>query len=349
MKIDYLIIGQGLAGSLLAWELIQRQKKVIIVDNGKNNASLIAAGLINPVTGMRFVKTHHVDNFLPVALSFYKQLSLKFHQSFYIEKPLLRILQNEKEIAACKKRLDLPEYQDYLSSITYSDSSITSLFGILEQKKTGYLLTQPLLIALKEFFISRHAYLNAEINYDEINLSPSLQWKNIHPKKIIFCEGFYAINNPWFSWLPFQPVKGEIMTATSEKKIQQNILNYGRWFIPLDSHQFRTGATFDRANLNSKTTTKAKQTLFDSLKQVYPDLSIDKITGHDAGVRPTTLDKQPFVGKHPHYPEFLFFNGFGAKGSLQIPWHCQRFADHLLTHQPLPAFSDIQRYADRIL
>jgi len=348
VKIDYLIIGQGLAGSFLAWELIQRQKKVIIVDNGKNNASLIAAGLINPVTGMRFVKTSHVDNFLPVALSFYNQLSLYFHQPFYIEKPLLRILRNKEEVAACKKRLDQPEYQDYLSSITHPDPSITSTFGILEQKKTGYLLTRPLLIALKKFFISRHTYLNAEINYDEIKLSPSLQWKNIHPKKIIFCEGFYATNNPWFSWLPFQPVKGEIISATSITKIQQNILNYGHWYIPLNLHQFRTGATFDRTSLNLTTTMEAKHTLLESLKRVYPELSVDKVTSHDAGVRPTTLDKQPFVGKHPHHPELLFFNGFGAKGSLQIPWHCQRLADNLLTHRPLPAFSDIQRYADRI-
>ena len=56
MKVDYLIIGQGLAGSLLAWELIQRRCSVVVVDNGNENASQIAAGLINPITGMRFVK-----------------------------------------------------------------------------------------------------------------------------------------------------------------------------------------------------------------------------------------------------------------------------------------------------
>lgn len=348
MKIDYLIIGQGLAGSLLAWELIQRQKKVIIVDNGKNNASLIAAGLINPITGMRFVKSNHVDQLLPVAIEFYKQLSLNFHQPFYIEKPILRVLLNEKELIACQKRLDQPEYQAYLSSISHSNSPITSEFGVLNQKQTGYLLTKPLLSALKDFFISLHVYIKAEINYDEINVTPSLQWRNIQPKKIIFCEGFHAINNPWFSWLPFQPVKGEIITATSKKKIQQNILNYGHWFIPLHSHQFRTGATFDRVNLNKKITMEGKQTLLESLKRVYSELSIDNITSHDAGVRPTTLDKQPFIGHHPHHSELVFFNGFGAKGSLQIPWHCQRLADNLLSNRPLPLFSDIQRYSDRI-
>jgi len=53
--VDFLIVGQGLAGSLMAWELMQRGKTVLIVDNGLENASRVAAGLINPVTGMRFV------------------------------------------------------------------------------------------------------------------------------------------------------------------------------------------------------------------------------------------------------------------------------------------------------
>ncbi|MEY3190936.1 MAG: hypothetical protein RIS10_1053, partial [Pseudomonadota bacterium] len=78
MTIDFLIIGQGLAGSLLAWELINRGCNVIIVDNGKENASQIAAGLINPVTGMRFVKSTNVDDLLPTAKQCYAQLDTIF-------------------------------------------------------------------------------------------------------------------------------------------------------------------------------------------------------------------------------------------------------------------------------
>ena len=90
MNIDFLIIGQGLAGSLLAWELIQRDCKVVIIDNGKENASLVAAGLINPITGMRFVKSTDIDTLLPIAKQCYSQLADVFQQTFYIEKPMLR-------------------------------------------------------------------------------------------------------------------------------------------------------------------------------------------------------------------------------------------------------------------
>lgn len=206
------------------------------------------------------------------------------------------------------------------------------------------MLTQPLLTALKQYFISINAFIKADIQYPEISLSPCLNWKGLQPKKIIFCEGHLAIHNPWFSYLPFQLVKGEIITAKANQDIQQNILNYGHWFIPLDNRTFRTGASFDRENLNSSITTAAKNTLINSLQQIYPSLNIERIIKQQAGIRPTTLDKMPFVGTHPFHPELLIFNGFGAKGSLQIPWHCQQLAEHLINKKPILETSDICRY-----
>jgi len=344
MEIDYLIIGQGLAGSLLAWELSQRQKKVYVIDNGKENASQVAAGLINPVTGMRFVKSTDVDRLLPAAKDYYHQLSLYFQRTFYIEKPMLRILRNNKEILACQKRLQQAEYTAYLSKPIPSSPSINASLGLIKQKQTGYLLTKALLAALKDYFISINAYEINDIKYDEIELSPNLSWKDIRPKQIIFCEGHHASNNPWFSWLPFQPVKGEIITATATQKIPPQILNYGHWFIPLDNYQFRTGATIDRDKLNTHITMDAKETLLATLKQVYPGLTIDNINNQKAGIRPATLDKHPFIGNHPRHSELIIFNGFGAKGSLLIPWHSKCLADNLLNNHPIPQSCNILRY-----
>jgi glycine/D-amino acid oxidase-like deaminating enzyme len=344
-KIDYLIIGQGLAGSLLAWELLGRQKKVIIVDDAKENASLMAAGLINPVTGMRLVKSTEVDILLPFAIDYYHQLSTYFKQTFYIEQTMLRILSNEKELLVSQKRLQQPGYQAYLADIIPSNNLMQSSFGLLKQKKTGYLLTRPLLSSLKNHFISINAYVHSELKYNDIVLTPSLQWKTIQPKQIIFCQGHFGATNPWFSALPFRPVKGEIITAKAAQAIPQTMLNFGHWFIPLSTNQFRLGATFDRENLNTIITTNAKETLLKSLKQVYPDLLINSFCSHQAGIRPATLDKQPFIGSHAVHPGLVIFNGFGAKGSLQIPWYCKMLANHLLTKQAIPGVCNIQRYS----
>ena len=345
MTIDYLIIGQGLAGSLLAWELIQRDCKVVIIDNGKENASQVAAGLINPVTGMRFVKSADVDMLLPVAKQCYSRLADVFQQTFYIEKPMLRLFRSDKELTHCLKRLDDPDYQDFLGAITQSDQAFNNHaipFGFLEQKQTGYLLTRPLLTCLKDFFIARHCYRQADIDYQDIQLQPSLRWQDISPKQIIFCEGHHATNNPWFSWLPFQLVKGEILTLKHSCRLPDKILNFGGWLIPLNSHHIRIGATFDRENLNTLPTESGKKALLNELKLISANLAQATLLNHQANIRPCTVDKHAFIGHHPQRPQLAIFNGFGAKGSLQIPWYCQHFADALLTDKPL--ISNIQSH-----
>jgi len=345
--IDFLIIGQGLAGSLLAWELMQRGCKVVVVDNGQENASQVAAGLINPVTGMRFVKSTDIDSLLPTAKHSYAQLSDFFQQEFYNENPMLRLFRSDQELTNCKKRLNSPDYQAYLGEITPSDCSIHNLatpFGFLEQKQTGYLLTRPLLSCLKEFLISRNSYRQADFDYRDVQLQPSLRWQDITPRQIIFCEGYKATQNPWFCWLPFQPVKGEILTLAHQTELPDKILNYGNWMIPLNSHQIRIGATFDRENLNTRTTDQGRNDLLNTLNQISPHLTHATLINHQANVRPCTLDKQPFIGNHPQHQQLAIFNGFGAKGSLQIPLHSQHFADALLNGTPLPHSSNIQRH-----
>ena len=341
MTIDYLIIGQGLAGSLLAWELMQRGCNVVIVDNGLESASQVAAGLINPVTGMRLVKSTDVDRLLPAAKQYYAQLAEVFQQDFYIEKPMLRLLRSEKELTHCVKRLADPDYSDYLGAITPPESS-ASPYGVLQQKQTGYLLTRPLLSCLKDFFIESGCYRSAVVDYQDIQLQPSLRWQDIIFKQIIFCEGHQATKNPWFSWLPFQPVKGEILTLQHQSSLPDNIMNFGDWLIPLDSRHIRVGATFDRENLDTKPTEFGKNALLNALKTIPVDLTQAILINHQAQIRPCTLDKQPFLGHHPHHPQLAIFNGFGAKGSLQIPWFCRQFADALLTNTP--PISNIERH-----
>ena len=336
-NLDYLIIGQGLAGSLLAWELLQRGCKIMVIDNGLENATQVAAGLINPVTGMRLVKTADVEHLLPCALRCYEQLSQFFKQDFYIAKPMLRLLNNELLLANAHKRLADPAYNGYVKTIINNPAP-----PYLEQQQTGYLQTRLLLSCLKQYFIERGCYHQSVLNYQDLQLQPTLSWQEISFKKILFCEGHHATQNPWFSWLPFQLVKGEILTLQHQSQLPDVIYNFDDWLIPLDKQRLRLGASFDREHLNTQPTLHAKNTLLKALKLSPINLDQATVIDHQANIRPCTLDKQPFIGEHPQLSQLAIFNGFGAKGSLQIPKLCKLFADALLNQTPYP--SSIDRY-----
>ncbi|NOQ15617.1 MAG: FAD-dependent oxidoreductase [Methyloprofundus sp.] len=342
--IGYLIIGQGLAGSLLGWELIKQGCSIHIIDNQKENASQVAAGLINPVTGMRLVKNADIENLLPCAQQTYQALSDFFQQDFYISKDMLRIVRNQKELLKFEQRCQDQSYLDYLvPELQTPPASIQAPLGVIQQKNTGYLLTRKLLNHLKDFFQQKQCYQASQFDYQDLQFAPSISYQDITAKKIIFCEGYQAIHNPWFKYLPFQLSKGEILTLTAEQPLPDKILNYGRWFIPLGNLQFRTGATFTHDQLDTLPTTQGKQLLLQALTQVIPALSSATLIKHQANIRPTTLDKAPFIGLHPEYDNLGIFNGFGAKGSLQIPYYSQQFVQYLLKQSPLAPEADCRR------
>lgn len=343
MRVDFLIVGQGLAGSLLGWELLQRGVRVLLVDPGCGNASKVAAGLINPITGMRLVKTPGVDALLPAALACYRQLAQRFGKTFYVDKPLLRLLANELERHYAEQRCADAQYRDYIERFVPENDAAP--FGSLLQKRSGYLLTGPLLAALREFFIAGHSYRETALAYDELALGAAdAQWRDITAQRIVFCEGYLCRDNPWFGWLPLRSVKGEILTLRGAP-LPDNIVNYGQWLIPHAEGVFRSGATFDREHLDMEPTESAKQDLLANLLAACPHITVSTVVNHQAGVRPATLDKQPFLGAHPRQPLLTIFNGFGAKGSLAIPYYARRFADYLLHGTALPANADIQRHA----
>ncbi len=345
---DVLIIGQGLAGSLLAYELTQRQISVLVVDNGLENASQIAAGLINPITGMRLVKSPEIERMLIEARRYYQQLTALFQQPFYIEKPMWRVFQTQQEYGCAVKRLNQADYGHYLGQL-HSEADkqwFHHAYGFIEQQQTGYLLTKLLLTALKAFFIARQCYRQSQFDYASVSFNEFVCWQDIRAKWLICCEGYHGRHNPWFGQLPFQLAKGEILTLSGNAVLPDVMLNFGYWFIPLGDESYRLGATFEHQHLDDKPSVNARDELLTALAQrlgEFPGLSV--IAQH-ANVRPTTLDKQPFIGFHPHQPKLAIFNGFGAKGSVTLPFYCKRFADVLLNQASLPSVADISRFYD---
>ena len=346
-QVDYLIIGQGLAGSLLGWELMQAGCRIHLIDNQKENASQVAAGLINPITGMRLVKQADIETLLPCAQQTYHRLGQFFGQDFYIAKDMLRIVRNQKELHTFQQRSQNKAYLDYLvPELQIPPTSLHAPLGTIRQKKTGYLLTLKLLNCLKDFFQQKQCYQASQFDYQALQLNSGIRYQNITAKKIIFCEGYQAIANPWFKYLPFQLAKGEILTLTATSPLPEAIFNYGRWLIPLNRLQLRTGATFEPHQLDALPSTQGKQQLLEALIHIMPSLNTAHLIKHQAGIRPTTLDKAPFIGLHPQYDNVAIFNGFGAKGSLQIPFYSRHFTQYLRKQSPLIATVDCQRYAN---
>src|SRR5258708_21923737 len=84
IKVDHIIVGQGLAGSCLAIQLLNRGKKIMVFDEPeKNRASKVAAGLFNPVTGKRMTKSWKADEIFPCLFQFYSEAEKLLSNKFF--------------------------------------------------------------------------------------------------------------------------------------------------------------------------------------------------------------------------------------------------------------------------
>ena len=344
---DYLIIGQGLSGSLLAWCLIEAGQRVLVIDNqNPSAASRVAAGLINPVTGKRLVKESGVDAYLASARECYTQLEKAFDQKFMYDKSMLRLLDNDQIKQAWQKRSEDPEYHQYLGKYLSPDESAYPTGGFLQQQ-TGYLLTGNLLTSLRAYLMQHEAYIRSEFDYRQLTITEKIHWQEYQAKRIIFCEGARVINNPWFRQLPMQPAQGEILTLQTNEALPEWIINGGQWLLPLDHGLFKIGATYVWPTVNKpldeKITQTGKQTLLKALEKLFPALKEYRLVEHAVGIRPNSRDKRPLLGFHAQYPHMAVFNGFGSKGSMLIPYYAKHFTDVLLNGAELYSDVDIKR------
>lgn len=343
---DILVIGAGLAGSMLAYKLINAGLRTLIVSAPSiPAASRAAAGLINPVTGQRMVLQENIDALLTAVENFYSEMEERFDITLLHRREMLRLFQSEKEREAWRKRLNNPVYAPYIDNQTSEEPAIHAGLGGFIQYRTGNLDTNLLLDALHAWFRQQGALFEVPFDHDQLSIKEGhIHWQKIEAGKVIFCEGWRGQHNPWFSWLPFQPAKGEILTIATESEVPEKIINRGKWLLPINRKRFKFGATYEREELDEIATDSAKESLLQAMRQLFVKPPTIEITEHVAGVRPGTRDKQPFLGFHHQHPELGIFNGFGSKGSLLIPWYAEAMVSHIVKETPLPTTADIGRF-----
>lgn len=336
-QFNFIIIGQGLAGSILAHTLIGRGQQVLVIDNNHNaSSSSVAAGIINPVTGHRLNLSENFSRYFPIAKDYYQRLEKDTRARLFQPIDQQRLIKNQGQLDYYNKRLEDDAYQGILTrKLDNPDYFTHAEYGAASVSRTAVVDCKNLLSKTRDWLRQNNAYLQAKIDYQAITQNDHLLTVNgLSAKHLIFCEGHQAVNNPWLAHLPFKLAKGEILTIKPDQRNPDKLLNWGNWLVPeTNTHLARLGANFiwDDLSLNPNITTQIK--LLESLRK-HTSIS-GEVCAHEVGIRPTTRLRKPFIGSITTLDKAYCFNGFGSKGCLLIPFYATIFADHLLNSTPL--------------
>jgi len=322
MEVDFLLIGQGLAGTVLSHRLISNGYRVHLVDLPQaTGSSRVAAGLYNPVTGRKMVKTWEADTLFPEIEPFYKSLEKLLGISCLYSLPIYRPFLTIEEQNEWMGNSSRPEFLTYIASIATKSQLdfVHDPHGGVELRKSGYLDLAALLDRYADWLRGGHRLTNS--HYDEKLLqltTTGVTYGGIEARAVIYTNGIAAKESMYFSWLPFSPVRGEILTL--KMPIQSNkIINRGVFLIPLPDGSYKVGSTYDNVDILSGNTEKGKAEILEKLGNLLPR-PVEAVIGHQWGIRPATKDRKPFLGRHPVHRQVFVFNGFGAKGVSLAPY-----------------------------
>jgi glycine oxidase len=342
-----IIVGGGIAGLCLAHHLEQGKIPFVIIDKGINHSSKVAAGIINPVVFRRMALSWRVAGFLPKAIHFYTKLEEKLKINFFHSITIRRAFAHQQEVDLWNEKIKQNSHKKYLQPIENNQFDyLNQPFGSGEVKNCFWIDTHQLLNGLIAHYSNMQNYFIDEFNYEKIDLSNSKyslsNGEKINFERIIFCEGYHGLNNPYFNYLPLQATKGELLNIKSKSLPETESLNYKCFVLPIGNHVFKVGATYEWDSPNIEISEKAKNELEQHFnKLVNTDYEIIK---HEAGVRPTVLDRRPLIGTHPKHNNLLIFNGLGAKGYLIAPKLAEEFVEYLFDGKELDPEIDIKRY-----
>lgn len=344
MEIDFLIIGQGLAGTALGYRLEQEGRQILLIDQPSNNqSSRVAAGLYNPVTGRKMVKSWMAESLFPEIEPFYTKLEQECGRKFLVQKSIYRPFLSVEEQNEWMGHSSDPSIGMFVSRI-FTESQYPEMrdpFGGVLLRMSGWLDINELLDGMSGYFGGRLMQENFDENMLQ-KVGNGWRYKEVLAKNIIYCNGLGASKSRFFSYLPFAPVKGEILEVEQDFD-PDFIANRGVFRVPLGNGVYRVGSTYTWHDLDVGATETAKNEILSKLLDLVR-VPVDSVTSHKTGIRPATKDRKPFLGKHPKEESVYIFNGFGAKGVSLIPYFSNMMAGFLTKSEPIIAEVDIARY-----
>ncbi len=315
MRPDILILGQGLAGTLLGWEFERAGIPFAIADSVVDaTASRVAAGLVNPITGRRFVPSWRIETLLPAARGTYREIETALGVSLWRELRIRRFFQDERERRIFGEKAARGELSPYLGAA----------------ESDGFWLEGAARVDVGRLLTGARTHWQRRGLWRDACIEPLAEIAN--HELVIDCRGLASVDDPAWAGVPWEFSKGEVLSVAVDGLVPDVVLHCGQWVLPTGAGEALVGSTHEPGVRDTTPTSIARATLAASAESLLGKAIT--ITGHAAGVRVNVPDKRPVVGRHPLYSRLGLINALGAKGVLLAPWLARQWVNHVTEGVP---------------
>lgn len=333
---EVAIVGQGLAGSMLACELFMKGIDFRIYNPaGSMNASNAAGGLFYPLAARKMREIDNLTLLYPIMEKQFRAIEKMLGESFLKRVDSAKLFapsEIESWIEARNTTLSA-----HISDIKndFSAAGIRTGFAAAIIANSGYVELSRYTRVLAKFLLQKNWLIEAPIDLHAIKPQKNgiKVTEELTARHLVFCQGPGHQGNPWFPGVKIGQNKGELIDIYAPGLESRYILRgEGIFILPLGEGRFRAGATFSHHALDWQPTAEGLAELTQKLDRL---LSLKyEVTGHWAGIRPTTLNRQPVLGQHHEHKGLYIFNGLGSRGVLQAPYYAQQLVKSMASGKP---------------
>lgn len=331
MERQYLIIGHGLAGCVLALTFLRRKIPFQLIGTSQaGEASMASSGLITPVTGRKYVKSWMIDEFIDSALDFYRWTEEELWEPYFFPVDIVRFLSHPEALIAWEMRKSDPEYARYISDKRYEElDRLQKPYGILTG---GYRLdTRAWILDVRSYLSRKGLFTESFYNMDE---------KKSEAQTIIYATG--AIGTGVSNGII--PNKGEALIVKIPGWRIPGIMKEDVFFVPLkEKDMFWVGSYYQPWASDLEPSEGGKQHLMHAIEKVYQ--APFEVVEHLSGVRPTVADRRPLIGALKGQEGRYIFNGMGTKGTSLAPYWAAQLVSHLVEGTTIPQSVSPSRFS----
>jgi glycine oxidase len=346
---DVVIIGGGIIGCSIAYYLAKEKMNVAVFEGNQigSKSTSAAAGML----GAHSECDGDFDVFFPFARSSqnaYSQLIEELHHLSgfdigYRKGGILKLAYNEKDTNGLRSILSQPTVKwldkeavwkiepDISSDIVgaaYIDEDVNVMPNAVCQAfaKSAQILGASLFEFSPVLDIQKkdHSFLIQTAT------------NHVEAKHVVVANGVWSTT--FFKQLGLDhqltPVKGECISVIDEKAtLKHTIFHEHCYIVPRNNGRLVIGATMIENDWNERVSLSGIETIIAKAKTLLPTVADMKMDTFWAGLRPQTLDQNPFIGHHPEEEGILFATGHYRNGILLAPATGQMIRDLILKRQ----------------
>lgn len=170
-------------------------------------------------------------------------------------------------------------------------------------------------------------------------------------RQVVVAAGCWTgqINIDGIPPLPVRPVRGQLLHLAWQGEPLKRIAWGPRCYIvPSGPNSVLVGATVEEAGFDERTTVAGVRDLLDAASDFVPHIWQASFTAARVGLRPATPDEMPIIGRSKKVPGVVFATGHFRNGILLAPFTAKAVADLVLENRedPLLATTSPQRFGE---